>query len=68
MIVVFDGSNGGHESSPVLAVVCDANLSRKVVGQSLDQYALSRWLSETVGASPLNSAAKAADMRSAFGL
>jgi phosphatidylinositol-3-phosphatase len=68
VVVAFDGSSGGHESAPILAVVCDVNLNGKVVSTSLNHYSLSRWLSETVGAPPLLYAAKATDMRDAFGL
>jgi acid phosphatase len=68
VVVTFDGSSSGHQSSPILAVVCDVNLSGKVVSTSLNHYGLSRWLSETVAAPPLKNAATATDMRNAFGL
>lgn len=68
VVVTFDGASEGHESAPVLAVVCHVNLSGTVVSTPLTQYGLSRWLSETVGAKPLKQAATAADMRAAFGL
>lgn len=68
VVIVFDGSSGGHESAPVLAVVCDVNLSGKVVRKRFTQYSLSRWLSKTVGARPLRDAATAPRLGAAFGL
>jgi acid phosphatase len=59
-----DHSSGNH----VLTVVLDANLSGAVVTTPLSHYSLSRFYSETVGASPLGNARNAPDMRDAFGL
>lgn len=68
VVITFDEASDGAGSNAVLAVVCDANLSGKVVSTPLTHYGLSRWLSETVGAEPLKQAATATDMRTAFGL
>ena len=68
VVVVFDGSDGGHTSAPVLCVVADANLHGKVVTASLNHFGLSKSLSKTVGATPMRKAAKAKNVLHAFGL
>ncbi len=65
-VVVFD--NGSATNQHVLAVVLDSNLHSQIVTTPLDHYSLSRWLSDTVNAPPLNDAATATDMRAEFGL
>ncbi len=59
-----DRSSGNH----VLTVVLDANLNGEVVGTPLNHYSLSRFYSQTLGATPLANAKTAPDMRAAFGL
>jgi phosphatidylinositol-3-phosphatase len=62
-----DDSNSGNK---VLTVVLHASLdgSHKVVSTALTHYSLSRFYSQTTGASPLRKAATAPDMAQAFGL
>ena len=62
-----DDSTSGNK---VLTVVLHASLdgSRKVVSTALTHYSLSRFYSQTTGASPLRKAAAAPDMAEAFGL
>lgn len=66
VVITFD--EGTLLSNNVLAVVLDVNLHHKVVTQPLTQFSLSRLYSQTVGRPPLSQAAKASDMRAAFGL
>lgn len=67
-VVVTADEDDKSSGNQVLTVVLDANLSGKVVTTSLNHYSLSRFYSDTIGATPLANARSAADMRAAFGL
>jgi hypothetical protein len=68
VVVVTADEDDKHSGNEVLTSVLSTRLSHKVVTDPLTHYSLSRYLSEVVGAQPLLEAAKAPDMRAAFGL
>jgi phosphatidylinositol-3-phosphatase len=67
-VVVTADEDDKSSGNQVLTVVLDANLSGTVVSTPLNHYSLSRFYSDTIGATPLANARNAADMRAAFGL
>jgi phosphatidylinositol-3-phosphatase len=68
VVVVTADEDDKHSGNEVLTSVLSTRLSHKVVTSPLTHYSLSRYLSEVAGAQPLLEAAKAPDMRAAFGL
>jgi acid phosphatase len=68
VVVVTADEDDKKSGNEVLTSVLSTRLSHKVVTSPLTHYSLSRYLSEVVGAQPLLDAAKAPDMRAAFGL
>jgi len=69
-VVVTADEDDNTSGNKVLTVVLHASLdgSHKVVSTALTHYSLSRFYSQTTGASPLRKAAAAPDMAEAFGL
>jgi hypothetical protein len=69
-VVVTADEDDNTSGNKVLTVVMHASLdgSHKVVSTALTHYSLSRFYSQTTGASPLRKAAAAPDMAEAFGL
>ncbi len=66
IIVTFD--EGSSSDNNVAFVVIDPRLSGTTVTGSFNHYALTRWLDDNAGVSPLRNAATAGDLRGAFGL
>jgi hypothetical protein len=69
LVVVVTADEGhGKQHSKVLTAVLHRGLSHRVVHTPLTHYSLCRYLAQVVGAKPLRKAARAPDMRQAFGL
>jgi hypothetical protein len=67
VVVTFDEVEGAGTGS-LLTVVASPRLHHKVVSTRLDHYSWCRWMTDSVGAAPLRSAAHAASLGKAFGL
>jgi acid phosphatase len=68
VVVVTADEDDKKSGNAVLTSVLSTRLSHKVVTSPLTHYSLSRYLSEMGGGQPLLEAAKAPDMKAAFGL
>jgi acid phosphatase len=68
VILTADEADYASSTNHVLTVVIHPSQDGNVVSTALTHYSLTRLLEDVVGASHLNSAASAPDMRSAFQL
>ncbi len=67
IVITFDEVEGSG-SGTLLTVVVAPQLSHKVVTTRLNHYSWCRWMTDSVGAAPLRSAASATSLGKAFGL
>jgi acid phosphatase len=67
IVITFDEDDSSAANN-VAFVVIDPRLHGKTVTSAANHYSLTRWLDSNAGALPLNKAATAADLKSAFGL
>ncbi len=68
LTVVVTADEGSRTDNRVLTVVMNAHLSGVVVTSALNHYSLTRYYEEVLGATLLNNAVAAPDMKVAFGL
>ena len=68
IVVVTADEDDQHAGNNVLTSVLTPRISHKVVSTPLTHYSLTRYIAQVLGVTPLQRAATAPDMKSAFGL